>query len=1078
LNLISTLPSSNLFLPRMAAFGSSSLLLLACLWLSNIASFPLGAEPAPNASAPVAALKSSPEPAQAATSAAGTPTQNDAETPNAIALDQPAKIALLTALFEKQLIGTDSLNQALPVAWLAEDFASETERKLLENQLQQLLEQQHDLPASQAVESQLQIDLLRLQLQWLHASAQQRKQLLADANSKKLISDNEQDSRENLSTAKIEAKALAENTQDIQQALRQAADERQIRLLSIRLALEKQFSALNQARQYLGKVQADFSTEVKTWQATSADIAEALENEFFRPGTQDFSSSRLKVRQLLTLSNSTVRTQTDFLQRYFPKDVLIEDVSEIPTVQIRDTDDAEARELIQEIQQKRISFQLDYDRYLKDRAGQIWQTVQWQQRYRQELVELRGLLIAKVIEDYAFVINQSEPVLVELDALASNVSFWLWRSAFLNQYAEQLTNQQFRFNKVTHIFRLVLMIGVIGWLFFRRREIIFACRRWLCNQFSHPKALRFIRWLTTVIADLYVFIVLFFAGNLAIDLAISFGFDEARYAVAILNQVVLFFLLLGLVNYISPLLSQRHQRKQKFAKDVAAVEAVFEFLPKVYLYYWLITSLVSILFSTMLSTNLSNFYLDKLLMVIAISVMFAGVWRDRLAWRKMNDQANTSLRWRGISQGSADKVWEPLVLVFGGGIGVYRVAWRILADRLTELEMTRSFQAMLSRAIIERQHRRYTVQLNASRFPEPYWQAFDFRIAAKPDWYVSRSEIDAALHQAYQEWQQQGTTTRILLCGDRGVGKSEVIAQFVRSQPMTYLHARIHTGDTSVAEICHRLSTELLDGRPMNNGQELIAAINALPKSVIALENIENCVLRKVDGFQAFSFVIDLLLQTSGQHMWLTTFTSYAWSIARQGVPGAGCFSDVIHIGGVSEEQLKSLILCRHNQFHQGEPNFNELQMKSPQKGQPQQQQEIAEKNRNLYFRILWDYTRGNPRQALYYWKASLFLHENKLAIKLFDVPEQRVLENLSDVTLMTLAALIEHNGLTLAGLTQVMNDHENNIRRRIEELVPHGIVFSFDDGERAGWHVESFWTRAVENYLVKRQFLFKGAAS
>jgi predicted HTH transcriptional regulator len=111
----------------------------------------------------------------------------------------------------------------------------------------------------------------------------------------------------------------------------------------------------------------------------------------------------------------------------------------------------------------------------------------------------------------------------------------------------------------------------------------------------------------------------------------------------------------------------------------------------------------------------------------------------------------------------------------------------------------------------------------------------------------------------------------------------------------------------------------------------------------------------------------------------------------------------------------------------------------------------------------------------LYYWKASLFLHQEKLSIKLFDVPEQRVLENLADVTLMTLAALIEHNGLTLKGLTQVLNDDEDNVRRRIEELVPHGIVFSFDEGERAGWHVESFWTRAVENYLLKRQFLFKG---
>ncbi len=988
--------------------------------------------------------------------------------------DIAAKIKILNALFEKQLIGIGAVAQSLPATWLADDFEPEADRKRLEGRLQTLLEQQ---AASDSVDAKLQlsVDFMRLQLQWLHASAQQRKQLLADAISKKFIVDNEQDSRQNLASAKTEARELAKNTQHIQQALAVTADERQLKLLSIRLTIENQFTVLNQLRQQLGAIQANFSAEVKSWQLTSADIGEAIENEYFRPGSQDFSSSRLKLRQLLAQSNSVVRTQSGFVEKYFVQTTVINDLSQVPTVQVRDTDNDAARDLIQQIQQKRITFQLEYDRYLRDKTVQIWQAVVWQQRYRDELLALRGLLITKVIADYAFVINQSEPVLVELETVASSVSFWLWRSAFQSTHAEQLANQQFRFNKLTHVFRLVLMCGLIGWLFFRRRQIILVCRKVLLNQFSHPKIVKFFRWLMNVFSDLYIFIVLLFAGNIAVDLSISLGFEAAAYALPMLNHVVIFFLLFGLVDYISPLLSQRQLRKQKFADDVAALEAVFEYLPKVYLLYWLISGLGSIVLSTMLSVNLSSFYLDKILVVVAITIMFVGVWRNRLAWREMNTKANTSQRWREISQQSEDKFWEPLVLMFGGGVGVYRVAWRILAERLTELEMTRSFQAMLSRAIIERQHRRYAAQLNASRFPEPYWQAFDFRKAAEPNWYVARSDIDETLDKAYTEWCDNGGATRILICGDRGVGKSEVIAQFVRKHQLTYLHSRIHTGDTSVAEICHRLSSELLDGRPINSGAELIQALNTLPPSVIALENVENCLLRKVDGFQAFSFIIDLLLQTSARHMWIATFTSYAWSIARQGVRGATCFSEVIYMSGVSEEQLKSLILCRHHQYHQGAPSFQQLQVKAATQLTEPQQLALEEKNRNLYFRILWDYTRGNPRQALYYWKASLFLHQEKLSIKLFDVPEQRVLENLSDVTLMTLAALIEHNGLTLKGLTQVLNDDEDNVRRRIEELVPHGIVFSFDEGERAGWHVESFWTRAVENYLLKRQFLFKG---
>ena len=77
----------------------------------------------------------------------------------------------------------------------------------------------------------------------------------------------------------------------------------------------------------------------------------------------------------------------------------------------------------------------------------------------------------------------------------------------------------------------------------------------------------------------------------------------------------------------------------------------------------------------------------------------------------------------------------------------------------------------------------------------------------------------------------------------------------------------------------------------------------------------------------------------------------------------------------------------------------------------------------------------------------------------------------------MLLAGLIEHNGLTLRGMQEIMNCPEATVRRHIEELTPYGIVFSLENDDSCGWHVESFWTRAVENYLEKRQLLFKGAA-
>lgn len=993
------------------------------------------------------------------------------------ALEDKEKIAVLKRFYEKNLVGVVLLKQALPPQWLSEDFDFNLVREQYEATLQSLLSdgaspQQAGVDRSKIEQ---QIELQQLYVQWLHFSPQQRKQLITEAQAKKIVRENEEQANKNLAAASSAAEVQAENTESIEQALQQAQSEREVKLLSIRLQLENNFSLINAQRVILSEVQKKFSDSVRLWQSTATDIREAIEDESFTPGARDFSLSRIQIRRLLHESNLQVRSRSAFSEHYFGAKELGKLLEGIPSVQVRDTDSDVLRNLVGDIQQKRIALQFEYDSYLKAKALLVWGIVEWQMSYRQELVDIRSQLIAQVIEDYAFVLNNPEPIAVEFETLVSSVTFWAWKNRFLSENEKFLASKQFRFNTVIHVLRLLLLLTVIGWLFLRRNEILRNLKRWALAQTENKKTSRFILWVFELIKDLYVFFVFLFMGKIAIDFSVSLGFTAAQYLLPLLNHIIIFFFLTGLVNYISPLLSQRQVRGKKFENDAVALESVFEFIPKLYLYFWLASGIASVVFFGFLQTNLLQYYLINLFGLIALIVLFVSVSRNRHTWRLVNDQASTSMLWHSLSEKSRGKFWEPAVLLLGGGLGVYRVAWRILGERLAALEMTRSFQAMLNRAIIERQHRRYAARLDSERFPDNYWRAFDFRVPAEPSWYVDRKDAEEVLNTAYISWKDEKVAVRVLIYGDRGIGKSELIAQFVRTHQITYKHARIHTGDTSIDDVCARLSHDLLGVGETLEPEQLIDAINALPPSVMALENIENCLLRKVGGFETFSFVIDFLLRTSERHMWITTFTSYAWAIAKQGVVGANCFSDVIAINGVNESQLTALILNRHNELHSVSPDFTQLKIPSKNTKAAARQDDLAEKSQSLYFRILWDYTRGNPRQALYYWKASLLWNDNSADVKLFDVPEQKVLEGLSDITLMILAALVEHNGLTLAGLTRVMNIPENIIRRRLEELVPHGIVFLFEDGERAGWHVESFWTRAVENYLVKRQFLFNG---
>jgi len=260
--------------------------------------------------------------------------------------------------------------------------------------------------------------------------------------------------------------------------------------------------------------------------------------------------------------------------------------------------------------------------------------------------------------------------------------------------------------------------------------------------------------------------------------------------------------------------------------------------------------------------------------------------------------------------------------------------------------------------------------------------------------------------------------------------------------------------------------------------QLFLQNINDLEPSIILLENLENSILRQVDGFDAFIFVLDFIMATSGKHLWLVTYTTYAWTIAKRAVPSADCFSQYIYLRGMDEAEIKQMVLLRHETRHALKLDFSNLSIdNNATRKSNHSAQENERRRMDLYFRILWDYTGGNPRQALYFWKTSLSFEGQSARVNLFDVPEHGVLEGLRDKSLMLLSALVEHNGLTIQGLASVLNEPPVNVRRWIEEVMPYGIVYTFGqvNSETYGWHIESFWISAVETYLEKRQLLFRG---
>ena len=995
--------------------------------------------------------------------------------------------AILRGLFTLELNDPSLLERAMPNAWLVpgadlSDARKEAEARLLKlrnNVQENVQENAQDDAADNAADNAQdntrqtpEMELLVLQIQWLKLSPEARTKQLADIAARHVARSSELKASQLINQAQRESAAATAAQAEIQQQASTTLDERTAILLQRLLILEQQKQSLAQAKVRLGEIQRAFVDSFALWKSLESDIYKAVE-----AANNDYLQYRPRIRQLLRESNERVKRRDTF-EKYALGDVASQQiVSDVGEVVARTGDGEDVKKLVQDIYEASINLATSYELFLQEREALLVKQITWEKDYRHNLLAARGRIISR-LKTSEIDIDGGEPLLQEGRTIVYSLRFMLWsfKPLYVNSNSSDKRSVIQAFYDYANLFKVLVFVAIATLLLVKKQFLIDKIRIYVQRWFG--KRSSYVRNMTMELAQgLYVFFVLLLLGNLIIQFGVELGFSFLANLKPLLMTVLYFFLGWGFVDFLRPIISQRRFRNAASLNEVKAMEVIFEAIPKLVLLYFLISTLSAEIFYLWLNESfISDMFTGFYRAVLLIALLWL-VWKQREQWRLVADKAVDSPGLDRILVQSVNKIWEPLVLLFAGGVGVYLVTWRLLKARISELEFARSFQAMVSRALLERRRRNSTVRVLQERFPDGYLDDFNYETRAHPDWHVERRDALERLREAHERWMRDKQGTTVLLVGDRGVGKSELVYQFFRAEKVEAIECKLKPGDSCLDDVLATLSQALFQSAPLSL-DEFNTKLKRLPPSVILLENLENAILRQIDGFDAFASIVDSIMATSGQHLWLVTFTTYAWTIAKRAVPGADCFSQYIYLHGMNEDEIKQLILRRHARNHVLKLNFSNLSLENvPRRRKNLSQQETEERRQNLYFRILWDYTGGNPRQALYFWKTSLEFVGDEAKVNLFEIPEQGVLESLRDKSLMLLAALVEHNGLTVGGLATVLNESNNNVRRWIEELTPFGIIYSFGkaDDLSYGWHIESFWISAVEAYLSKRQLLFHG---
>lgn len=393
-------------------------------------------------------------------------------------------------------------------------------------------------------------------------------------------------------------------------------------------------------------------------------------------------------------------------------------------------------------------------------------------------------------------------------------------------------------------------------------------------------------------------------------------------------------------------------------------------------------------------------------------------------------------------------------------------------------EAHRQITNFLFRKKIELQQRNRENHLDdkpsmGSEVPEEYQRYFQVRPLWDETYQLPRQALIKTLDAEKARWLKTHRQGSVALVGEAGVGKTTLLNQGLREGlfedlPRTYLTITEKiTTEKEIIDLLVALFHLPEEAREMNRA-DFVELLHQMAPRFLIFDACQHLYLRKIGGFTAINFLLEVVHLTSQHHFWVLSFTRFAWNYLNRVRARGHYFGKVISLGAWSEEEIKELIRDRDAMIDL-DISFSELVV--DQEGIDTSYEVI--RTSNGYFRLLHEYTHGNPEVALVYWLRSLHLDENRhLQVGLFNRPGLQKLQELQDPYLFTLAAIAQHGGLGPDEVAKVINSDRSQCETMMGYLEEAGVISPL--GRTGRYRIRAEFLRPVIRQLSISNFLYE----
>jgi hypothetical protein len=445
--------------------------------------------------------------------------------------------------------------------------------------------------------------------------------------------------------------------------------------------------------------------------------------------------------------------------------------------------------------------------------------------------------------------------------------------------------------------------------------------------------------------------------------------------------------------------------------------------------------------------------------VVPIAAIVVRWWREAI-FQRIEAQRKKSPLTRWIAGNQSGLTSIPAAFLGGGYLFALGVA-RFVRTYVGNFDWTKRLLAYWFRREVEKKQAEDKKATGQPRLAAK--QFSQLGPDKKPEKFVP-SVADGQIKDVISRIKEAGGAVYALV-GERGAGKSTLLQRIDERTPDTVL---IRCQPEGIQAFHDELS-ELM-GLELKEGFGTIRDVlnKRTGDNAILVDDAQHLIRPVVDGLHDIDRLLAVARKSSVSCTWVFAFDAVPWQLFQRARETRPLFDDIIELKSWSEEGIVRLLEGR-SRAADVHPDFSKLITDLPPDADPVERQDALERARAGYFRLLWDYSQGNPAVALHYWRQSLSdAKDGAHLVRLYEPPSTDDLERLPDSSVFVMRAVVQFGHPTIDDIVDATLLEPRQVEDALRYAAHRGYLEQ--SGER--YHLRWSWFRTITRFLVRRHLL------